>query len=85
MADKTRASAEAEEAKATWKPRQRLHPQRRLRYNCERFVHPDDPRKAQSYRELLTAYQKGMKYRVRRGGCERGRRCPTEGRRTCAA
>jgi dienelactone hydrolase len=65
MADKTLASAEAEEAKGHLETAANAYIRSAVyRYNCERFVHPDDPRKAQSYRELLTAYQKGMKYRV---------------------
>ena len=34
------------------------------RFNSERFVHPEKPEKAESYRALLPHYEKGMKHRV---------------------
>ncbi|MDA1000312.1 MAG: prolyl oligopeptidase family serine peptidase [bacterium] len=33
-------------------------------YTSERFVHPEDPRKADTYRHLIPLYQKGMKRKI---------------------
>ena len=65
MADKTLALAEAEEKKGHAITASSAYIRSAIyRYTCERFVHPDDPRKAGSYRELLPAWEKGMKRRV---------------------
>ena len=65
MADKTLAVAEAEESKGHLETASDAYIRSAIyRYTCERFVHPQDPRKAQSYRDLLAPYEKGMKYRV---------------------
>jgi dienelactone hydrolase len=65
MADKTLALAEAEEARGHSITAAAAYIRSAIyRYTCERFVHPDDPRKADSYREMLPHYEKGMRGRV---------------------
>ncbi|MFC1491081.1 alpha/beta hydrolase family protein [Nitrospinota bacterium] len=65
MADKVLATAEAEEKKGHARTAAGAYIRSAIyRYTCERFVHPDDPRKADSYRKLLPAYEKGMKFRI---------------------
>ncbi len=65
MADRTLAAAEAEEKKGHADTAAAAFVRSAIyRYTCERFIHPEDPRKADSYRKLLLAYEKGMKHRV---------------------
>ena len=65
MSDKTLARAEAEERKGHTRTAMAAYVRSAVyRYASERFVHPDDPRKSESYRKLLPHYEKGMKYRA---------------------
>ena len=65
MSDKTLARAEDEERKGHTRTAMAAYVRSAIyRYASERFVHPDDPRKSESYRKLLPHYEKGMKYRV---------------------
>ena len=85
MSDKTLARAEDEERKGHTRTAMSAYVRSAIyRYASERFVHPDDPRKSESYSMLLPHYEKGMKYRVsgiRARGCSlRGR---LRWRRTC--
>ena len=62
MADKVLALAEAEEKKGHARTAAGAYVRSAIyRFTCERFVHPEDPRKAASYREMLPHYEKGMK------------------------
>ena len=54
MADKTLKLAEEEEKKGHLRTSSSAYIRSAIyRYTCERFVHTDDPRKVQSYRDLL--------------------------------
>ena len=65
MADKTLARAGEEERRGHAQTSMAAYVRSAMyRYASERFVHPDDPRKAESYRKLLPHYEKGMKHRV---------------------
>jgi len=65
MADKTLKLAEEEEKRGHLRTSSSAYIRSAIyRYTCERFVHPDDPRKVQSYRDLLPHYEKGMKYLI---------------------
>jgi len=61
MADKTLAFAGAEDAKGHALTAAEAYVRSAMyRFNSERFVHPDDPRKAESYAKLTGDYLKGM-------------------------
>jgi dienelactone hydrolase len=65
MADKTLDLAEREEKKGHTRTAAAAYIRSAIyRFNCERFVHPDNPEKAASYRALLPHYEKGMKLLV---------------------
>ncbi len=65
MADKTLARAGEEERRGHAQTSMAAYVRSAMyRYASERFVHPDNPRKAESYRKLLPHYEKGMKHRV---------------------
>ena len=65
MADKTLALAEDEERLGHEQTSMAAYVRSAIyRYASERFVHPEDPRKSDSYSKLLPHYEKGMKYRV---------------------
>ena len=65
MADKTLAHAEDEERRGHELTSMAAYVRSAIyRYASERFVHPEDPRKSDSYKKLLPHYEKGMKYRV---------------------
>ena len=65
MADKTLARAGEEERRGHAQTSMAAYVRSAMyRYASERFVHSDDPRKAESYRKLLPHYERGMQHRV---------------------